>query len=97
MTEAASVAGRWAGHAGCAAGELGAQQARWHIVGARRRALGLLALARRRTQGRGRARQARGRALGARPSQGYAFGALGLFLARFDSVFFLSQIFGHCS
>ena len=96
------MAGRWAGHAGCAAGELGAQQARWHIVGARRRALGVLALgvlalARRRTQGRGRARPARGRALGARPSQGYAFGALGLFLARFDSVFFLSQIFGHCS
>ena len=26
-----------------------------------------------------------------------ALGALGLFLARFDSVLFLSQIFGHCS
>ena len=41
---------------------------------------------------------ARGRAgLGARAGQGYALGALGLFLARFDSVLFLSQIFGRCS
>ena len=48
---------------------------------------------------------ARGRltawALGVRPGvlvgQGCALGALGLFLARFDSVLFLSQIFGHCS
>ena len=36
-------------------------------------------------QANGRARQARGLALGS------ALGALGLFLARFDSVFFLSQ------
>ena len=28
---------------------------------------------------------------------GCALGALSLFLARFDSVLFLSQIFGHCS
>ena len=35
--------------------------------------------------GRGRKRQARGLATG------YALGALGLFLARFESVFFLSQ------
>ena len=43
-------------------------------------------------------------ALGARPgrwarglAKGCALGALSLFLTRFDSVFFLSQIFGHCS
>ena len=35
--------------------------------------------------------------LGARAGQGCALVALGLFLARFDSVLFLSQIFGHCS
>ena len=29
--------------------------------------------------------------------QGLSLGALGLFLARFDSVLFLSHIFGHCS
>ena len=54
------------------------------------------------------ARGASGRALGARQgvgraalarglAKGCALGALSLFLARFDSVFFLSQIFGHCS
>ena len=36
------------------------------------------------------ARRAAGRA-------GCALGARSLFLARFDSVFFRSQIFGHCS
>ena len=36
------------------------------------------------------------RGLGAQ-AKGYALGALSLFLARFDSVFFRSQIFGHCS
>ena len=41
--------------------------------------------------GPGRAAWVRGLA------KGCALGALGLFLARFDSVFFLSQIFGHCS
>ena len=47
------------------------------------------------------ARSARGRAGWAAWARGLAkgcaLGALGLFLARFDSVFFLSQIFGHCS
>ena len=42
------------------------------------------------------------RALGARPGRaagpvGSALGALSLFLAQFDSVFFRSLIFGHCS
>ena len=51
---------------------------------------------------RGRARQARGlgagRAAWARGlAKDCALGALSLFFARFDSVFFLSQIFGHCS
>ena len=36
-------------------------------------------------------------ALGARAGQGCALGVLDLFSARFDSVLFLSQIFGHCS
>ena len=36
---------------------------------------------------------AAGRAAG---PAGYALGALSLFLARFDSVFFRSHIFGHC-
>ena len=35
--------------------------------------------------------------LGALAGQGCALSALDLFLARFDSVLFLSQIFGHCS
>ena len=38
--------------------------------------------------------RAAGRAVG---PAGSALGALSLFLARFDSVFFRSQIFGHCS
>ena len=37
------------------------------------------------------------RGLGVRAGQGCALGALSLFSTRFDSVFFLSQIFGHCS
>ena len=47
-------------------------------------------------------RGARAHALGARGGrraavgQGCALGVLSLFLSRFDSVFFLSQIFGHC-
>ena len=48
-------------------------------------------------RGTGAGHAAWARSLGARPGQGCALGALGLFLARFDSVFFLSQIFGHCS
>ena len=47
--------------------------------------------------GAGRVAGAQARGLGARAGQGCALGALGLFLAWFDSVFFLSQIFGHCS
>ena len=54
--------------------------------------------------GRGRsARGTRGRQAGARAAgraagpAGCALGARNLFLARFDSVFFRSQIFGHCS
>ena len=50
--------------------------------------------------GRGaRAARPGGRAcgLGARAGQGCALRALGLFLARFDLVFFMGQIFGHCS
>ena len=45
------------------------------------------------TAARGRAwqRAAWARSLGARVGQGCALGALGLFLARFDSIFFLSQ------
>ena len=53
---------------------------------------------------RGRsARGARDRQAGARAAgraagpAGYALGVRNLFLARFDSVFFRSQIFGHCS
>ena len=38
-----------------------------------------------------------GRGLGMRAGQGCALGILGLFLPRFDSVLFLSQIFRHCS
>ena len=34
---------------------------------------------------------------GVRAGQGCALGALGLFLARFDSVLFLSQLSRHCS
>ena len=50
-----------------------------------------------RARGR-RAQRARAAwALGARAGQGCALGALGLFFARFDSIFFQSQIFGHCS
>ena len=54
---------------------------------------------------RARGRQARGARWarqGARPGRdagpvGCALGALSLFLARFDSVRFLSRFFGHCS
>ena len=45
--------------------------------------------------GRGRERQGAAWARGL--AKGCALGALSLFLALFDSVFFLSQIFGHCS
>ena len=79
---------RHAGRAGLAAGVAGA------------RAAG-------RGNRRGRAQSARGRAgwaAGARPGRwarglalGCALGALGPFSIRFDSVFFLSQLFGHCS
>ena len=90
------------GAAGDRAGALGARASaggRW--------ALGVLALgaqAGRRARGAG-ARQVRG-ALGmgagraterAAGPAGYALDALSLFLARFDSVLFLSQIFRHCS
>ena len=45
-----------------------------------------------------RGRQARAHAAGrAAGPAGCALGARNLFLARFDSVFFQSQIFGHCS
>ena len=49
-------------------------------------------------RGRGATCKRQGRAAGraARPA-GCALGALCLFLAQFDSVFFRSQIFGHCS
>ena len=50
----------------------------------------------------GRAQQGRGLGSGCAAwppglAKGCALGALSLFLARFDSVFFLSQIFEHCS
>ena len=52
---------------------------------------------RRQTHGRGKRPAGRDRGarprLGARAGQGCALGALGLFLAQFDSIFFLSQIF----
>ena len=84
-----SAQGAQAGRAGTAwAGRAGARQAhgRKGRRGARerRRARGARARARHRRWARGLAK-------------GCALGALSLFLARFDSVFFLSRIFGHCS
>ena len=87
--------------AGVGHAQLGAGAQRWGArgAGARRRQ------ARRRgptrgaqqTSGRGAA-SAQGRAAGrAAGPTGCALGALCLFLARFDSVLFLSQIFRHCS
>ena len=92
-------------------GTLGAADARAGVLGARgtrgRQALGRWA---QRGSGRSGARGSRrGRragsawaghwagGLGAWAGQGCALGALGLFSTRFDSVFFLSRIFGHCS
>ena len=68
-------------------------------VGARARVSGSWAQAQ---AGGSGARGVRGRALGARPGRAGWPRAVhsvhsACFLARFDSVFFLSQIFGHCS
>ena len=101
MTEAASVARRWAGRAGRATGVRarrgGAEagpRARWAHAGHGRRVVG--ARGKRGTGERGalgaRGRQARGApGLGARAGQGCALCALGLFSALFDSVLFLSR------
>ena len=84
MTDAASVAGRWAGRAG-PAGRAGKWQAQAQASGSRRG---------RARRARGRASWA----AGARPGRwarglatGCVLGALGLFSIRFDSVLFLSQ------
>ena len=76
--------------AGCAGGRQQARAARacgrWLRAG---RAGKAVAGARQGATGSGRARQACG--LGPGPAAGSALGALDLFLARFDSVFFFSQ------
>ena len=95
----------WArGGAGPAAGRAGGSGV--GRSGARQRAAGARARqargARRRQQraGAGLSERAGARQQG-RGARGLALGcpldALGLFSTRFDSVFFLSQIFGHCS
>ena len=102
-----------AGHAwGAGLGVAEGAGDRWRAAGARQRRVGCPGRAGSRRQVRGarsgrraggvQARGARqagaGRTAWARGlALGCALGALGLFLARFDSVFFLSQIFGHCS
>ena len=77
---------RQLGAVGLRAGALGAQ------AGHRRTGqAGELARGSNRNLGAGRTAWAR------RLAKGCALDALNLFLARFDSVFFLSRIFGHCS
>ena len=91
MTEAAS----WLGAGLGVQGSRGAQQARGHGAGKRQARASAGSGSK---QGARGAQEARAQgALGSRAGQGCALGALGLFLVRFDSVLFLSQIFGHCS
>ena len=93
--------GRETARVGVGRAQLGSATRRWALYhGQARGALGLAG--RRGAAGvqagdrgaRGAAGPAAGRAAG--PAD-CALGALSFFLARFDSVLFLSQIFGHCS